>query len=312
MGICESSGQKQKEQSLKTQEQKLKKIEEEQDNASFRSHPNKIISENERQKKISSFNVPPKISNYERSVEKTEDNLQKTSSSKGEEDVEVIVRGKINKDNVYQAKEFDNASFAKEVKKEGGMFEEMMSNNPQKCDKMSMEMENISEIKSRNSHYYSVNSVRNNQNLINGQKNQINMNRDKYTNYSIQGNRLKILYRDNDIKSHYTNKTSAVKMNLNDYLKGIFNNENVANNNMMYNRNNNLLNVNQRQFFNYNIPQYEKNYLYNNYPALNTESTNDDMMGSIITIPKNDENINEDDLLYAEEDLISCVSSNKN
>ena len=97
---------------------------------------------------------------------------------------------------------------------------------------------------------------------------------------------------------------------MNNYLNGVFNNNDKLVNKSVKYRNYNLLNSNyQRSMINalYNNKTnnnylsnnrsiYEKDSLLSNLNNVTNESTNEELTGSFISIPKNDERVPESDL----------------
>ena len=122
-----------------------------------------------------------------------------------------------------------------------------------------------------------------------------------------------------DKKSHYSCKTINPKLSIKKYLNGVFNTElegnNISNNRYKFIKNNSL-NINCQSInngiynnHNFNMNYYQKDSIFSNINNMTNESTNEDLMGSFISIPKNDETIPEYDL--KEEDIISNISSEK-
>lgn len=276
----------------------------------------------------------PILQRYERSVEKkSEVILSKSDFSSKVTEEEIIIKGEINKECPNKEKDFDNNSFKMLIKNKGGIIlNEDIQNADQGNDKntdnfpcIDFGNDKISEIYSQNSLETYEKSKNSNLSLFNGKSNKNDLrseiSRSKLTYNSMN---QKILNRNknfnNDNKSTLTSKTNKTKINLNNYLNGIFyNSENIKYNNNIENKNH-LLNNNKvkavmhlhnNKLYNYNKNQ--KDSLINNYNSITYSSTNDDLMGSFISIPKNDEIIPEFHfgIHENEDDIISCLSSEK-
>lgn len=273
----------------------------------------------------------PKLQRYERSLEKKSEIIPSKSefSSKVTEE-EIIIKGEINKECPNKEKDFDNNSFKMLVKDKGGIIlnedvqsiEQSNDRNTDNCPCIDFANENISEIYSQNSLATYEKSKNSEISLFNGNKNDIRseISKSKLTYNSMNQKNLsrnKNIFNDN--KSTFTNKTSKTKIKLNNYLNGIFNNsENIEYNNK-FQSNIHLLNnsnVKYNDLFNNKLHNYNKNVkdsLLNNYNNMTNSSTNDDLMGSFISIPKNDEKVPDFHFGIHEngEDIISSLSSEK-
>ncbi len=279
-------------------------------------------------------NNRPNLQRYERSVEKkSEIILSKSDFSSKATEEEIIIKGEINKECPNKEKDFDNNSFKMLIKNKGGIIlNEDIQNVDQRSDKntdnfpyIDFGNDKISEIYSQNSLETYEKSKNSDFSLFNGKGNKNDLrseiSKSKLTYNSMNHknlNRNKNF--NNDNKSSLTSKTNKTKINLNNYLNGIFyNSENIKYNNNLQNKNN-LLNNNKvkaimhlhnNKLYNYNKNQ--KDLIINNYNSMTNSSTNDDLMGSFISIPKNDEIIPEFHFGIHEngEDIISCLSSEK-
>ena len=215
----------------------------------------KSSSSNEDDNKIKKKNIHPHLEKYEPSLARTSElsncKLSKSdiiSKSNGEE---IIIRGKINSN--YQNKEFDfdNPSFMKLVKSNGGKafkednLDKKESNNKKDNGILyDFEKDEISEIKSQSS----LGEISNSKNTLLMELNGLNTNNEiksqiskgKYTNYSLAHKELNLDKKDKfDNKSKYTTKTIRQNTNINRYLNGILSNKNNSQND--YNNHNNTI-----------------------------------------------------------------------
>ena len=328
MGICESTHQAENKDTNNN-----KKV----SNNKGNSYTEASNHSNDREKKHSldiKNNDCPKLQRYERSLEKKSEIIPSKSefSSKGTEE-EIIIKGEINKECPNKENDFDNNSFKMLVKDKGGIIinediqsiEQGNDKNTNNCPFIDFENEKISEIYSQNSLPTYDKSKNSEISLFNGNRNKNDLkseiSKSKFTYKSMNQrnlNRYKNLITDN--KSIFTNKTSKAKINLNNYLNGIFNNsENIEYNNTFQNKNhllnnnkvNAIMDLHNNKLYIYN--KNEKESLLNNCNNMTNSSTNEDLMGSFISIPKNDEKIPESHFgIHGNgEDIISCLSSEK-
>lgn len=333
MGICESSNNDKNDNIISKNEIKDIKNEESETQAIDKTQKKKLefdsLNQNSSLKLKKNSNNLPKLDIYERSIakksESSQTNQAKSDFSSNLTEEEIIIKGEINRKCPNKEKDFDNNSFMKLVKNNGGIIlnedfpNNSENNNNFKVDiiKNDLNKENLSEIKSHNSTNINGKSINSSTfTFFNDKKNKNyirnTLKRDKMTVYSMK-ERIKIDKNiKNDNKSLYSAKTINPKINFNKYLNGIFNTDNFKNNH----NNNNLYNyVNQGNFltnaYNNNNYNYHKNSLISNHNNMTYDSTSDDLMGSFIGIPKIDERIPETDLNYGMnyEDIISDLSS---
>ena len=342
MGICESTKNDKKENIENKDDSKLLDIESSLISDYKAITPIKIelnssqIKRNNKpsdQRDIS--NNCPNLEKYERSLAKKSETslnypaISEFSSKKSEG--EIIIRGEINKECQNKEKDFNNNSFMKLIKNKGGIFlKECGQSNEKSSNKICENKflndfgnDNISEIKSHNSYQTNTKSINSEFSLINGKKNkndnQSEFIKSNFTNHTMSQMKYENkTFNKNDKKSHYSCKTNNPKLSIKKYLKGIFNTgiegNNIYNNRYKYIKNNsqikNYHNINKgynNQHFNMNL--YQKDSIISNFNNMTNDSTNEDLMGSFISIPKNDETIPEYDL--KEEDIISSISSEK-
>ena len=343
MGVCESANNDKKQKNEDKEESKLLTIESSliSDYQNPTPIKNKLISSEIKTNNKSSDqmdnsnNKCPKLEKYESSLAKkseTNQNFQtisEFSSKKSEE--EIIIRGEINKECPNKEKDFNNNSFMRLVKNKGGIIlkEDVQSNskNVKTIENLvfnDIGNDNISEIKSHNSYRTNSKSVSSEFSLINGKRikndNQSEFKKSHFTYHTM--NQIKYdnkTFNRNDKKSYYSCRTIKPKLSIQKYLNEIFNTETDGNNN--YNNRykyikNNSLNIKHQKIIKeiytsqqFNMNLYQKDSIISNNNNMTNESTNEDLMGSFISIPKNDETIPEYDL--NEEDIISNFSSEK-
>ena len=342
MGVCESTNNDEKEKNEDKEESKLLNIESSlisdyKNTTPMKNklNPSEIKTNNRLSEQMNNSNKCPNLEKYERSLAKKSEtslNFQTISefSSKKSEG-EIIIRGEINKDCPNKEKDFNNNSFKRLVKNKGGIIlkEDAQSNskNIKKNENLAFNYignDNISEIGSHNSYQTNPKSVNSEFSLINGKKNkndnQSEFKKSQFTNHTM--NQMKYdnkTFNRNDKKSHYSCKTINPKLSIKNYLNGVFNTElegnNIYNNRYKFIKINSLnlnhQNINNRIYNNqhFNMNFYQKDSVVSNINNMTNESTNEDLMGSFISIPKNDETIPEYDL--KEEDIISNISSEK-
>ena len=326
MGICESSNKNENEKFINKVKRNNSKIENsEMSDFNVDSENKKVIDSSMKEdpkktKKLKKIlNTCQKLEKYEPSLgNKSETNninksISEFSSKITEE--EIIIKGEINPECPNKENDFNNKSFMKLVKNNGGIFIDGQSNYqsgqniPKNLSLADFSKDNISEIKSHISFKTNVKSSKSALTFLNGKYNiknyQSELTRNKYKNLILRKATLDFHKNfKNDKKSYYSNKTTNPKISLNNYLNGVFNTE-VHNNNFQI-RNNNTSKL-TRQPFNISIYNnllykniYEKDSLISNLNNMTNDSTYDDLKASFISIPKNDERIPEDDLNIGE------------
>ena len=329
MGICESDNKKDNEKFIDKVNRNNSLIENSEISEFQGESLNKKMlgfSKNEEpqktkdSKKIS--NACPKLEKYERSFGKKSEtnNINQTGSeysSKVSEE-EIIIKGEINPDCPNKEKDFNNKSFMKLVKNNGGIIinedgqsnSQIGKNSPRNLHLADFGKDNISEIKSHISFQTNPKSAKSALIFLNGKINIKNypseLSRNKYKNAIMKKCTLDFHKSfHSDKKSCYSNKTINPKINLSNYLNGVFNTE-LHNNNYQI-RNNHTSKLKSQPFsigiyknLRYNNNIYEKDSLISNFNNMTNDSTNDDLMGSFISIPKNDERIPEHDLNLGE------------
>ena len=338
MGICESANDDKNENNQSKNESKIIKNEtsdisiiENDKNYNFK-HDSKKTKNSEEPRTNS--NICPRLDRYERSFGKKSETSQynntKSEFSSNLTEEEIIIKGEINKNCPNKEKDFDNNSFKKLIKNNGGIIlkedldlQSNSQNNNDIIDNINYNgsnKENNSDI----SFKPNTKSVNSNISFINGKKNKIyslsEISRDKITNNSLKDKRINSDNNSrNNNKSFYSNKTINPKLHLNKYLNGIFNTDtlryNNKKNNQFLNRNTNRDNIpttNNNNNLNNNICKYEKkNSLISNHNNMTNDSSSDNLMDSFIEIPQIDERIPESDLNFGVhcEDIISDLSS---
>ena len=338
MGICESANDDKNENNQSKNESKIIKNEtsdisiiENDKNYNFK-HDSKKTKNSEEPRTNS--NICPRLDRYERSFGKKSETSQynntKSEFSSNLTEEEIIIKGEINKNCPNKEKDFDNNSFKKLIKNNGGIIlkedldlQSNSQNNNDIIDNINYNgsnKENNSDI----SFKPNTKSVNSNVSFINGKKNKIyslsEISRDKITNNSLKDKRINSDNNSrNNNKSFYSNKTINPKLHLNKYLNGIFNTDtlryNNKKNNQFLNRNTNRDNIpttNNNNNLNNNICKYEKkNSLISNHNNMTNDSSSDNLMDSFIEIPQIDERIPESDLNFGVhcEDIISDLSS---
>lgn len=347
MGICESTNNEKKKNFCKNRSKTFKSepedfhyIANDKNNESIikLSDANICKSQKDLEKKADNC---PKLDKYEPSLVKKSEfsnaNQAKSEFSSKAIEEEIIIKGEINQMCLNKEKDFDNNSFMKLVKNKGGIIlKEDAGSSVKSKNKIkdyaysnNISKDNISEIKSFKSFQTNSKSLKSTISLINGKKNKNNLilelNKEKSSNnslkQSIKQRKLNMgLDLRNDYKSKYSTKTNKPKINLNNYLSGVFNsNVNLEYNNQSQISNNNSINLNQRNngiyrtntlLMHNNIYPNDKESLISGHNNVTNDSTNDELMGSFVDIPKNDERISESDLDIEEnpEDIISALS----
>ena len=321
MGICESTNDDKKEKNENKEQSKLLSVENSLISDYRAITPikerlilSKVKINNQSSDLRENSNNCPKLEKYERSLAKKSEtslNFQTISefSSKKSEG-EIIIRGEINKECQNKEKDFNNNSFMRLVKNNGGIIlkEDAQSNSKNNykmdenliCDVIGND--NISEIKSHD--------------------NRSEFRKSHFTNHTMNPKKYdNKTFNRNDKKSHYSYKTINPKLSIKKYLDGVFNTEIEENNNYNYNNRYKYIkynspnidgqNINKGIYINqhFNMNHFQKDSIISNINNMTNESTNEDLMGSFISIPKNDETIPEYDL--KEEDIISNISSEK-
>lgn len=167
MGICESSHDKKSINDKQNIIEKYKNNEEENSNNNETHHSSSSQKDNQNNINQKNNKEFPDLAKYERSFnnggKKSEySQFNKTPSvfSSGLTEEEVIIRGEINKNCKNKEEDFDNNSFKKLVKNNGGIIINNMDNRSNICsirdENLMMDFEAISEIKSK--HPISVNN----------------------------------------------------------------------------------------------------------------------------------------------------------
>ena len=342
MGICDSTNDDKKENNENKEESKLLSIESPliSDYKTITPKKKKLISSeikinNKSSDQRNNSNNCPKLEKYERSLAKKSETslnfhtLSEFSSKKSEG--EIIIRGEINIECSNKEKDFNNNSFMRLVKNKGGIIlKEDIQSNSKNNNKMNENLifneignDNISEINSHNSYQTNPKSINSEFSLINCNKNkndnQSEFRKSYFTNHTMSQMKYdNKIFNRNDKKSHYSSKTINPKLSKKNYLNKVFKTEINGNNidNNKYKYINNSLNINHQNISkdiyinnNFNMNLYQKDTIINNINNTTNESTNEDIMGSCISIPKNDETIPEYDL--KEQDIISNISSEK-
>ena len=270
----------------------------------------KLTDSNEKDT-IKNSNKHPLLEKYEPSLAKTSElsnsNLGKSEIiSKSHED-EIIIRGQINTNCYNKENDFDNPSFMKLVKNNGGKvfkddFQDKKELNYQKENRIlyDFEKDDISEIKSQSS----LGEISNSKNILLNELNGIDENNEnktqiskgKFTNYSLAHKELNLDKNNKfDNKSLYTTKTIRQNINVNRYLNGIFSNKYNSQNG--YNINNNICQKKSYNTQTFKPHKDSNNKNMNKYSGssssnhnTNTNATNyEKLTGSTISIPKNDE-----------------------
>ena len=330
MGICDSSHNNKMNYSSNEYEKDYKQFKKLESSDLEKNSPKKIKSSSSISKNMSiqniKLNICPQLEKYKPSFEKKSEvsymipNRSEYSSKITEE--EIIIKGEINKECHNKEKDFNNNSFKKLIKNNGGIIlNEDGQSNTQSNIINDISKENISEINSQFS--FGTNNFR--KCSINGKKNKNKLpSEEGISKMSYRSMRLRKI-ENIDKKSVFSTKTFKNKINLNNYLNTVFSNNDIIINNKIQYIKNNIYNTNQRNpknalynRFNNNIMHNnvyttEKQSLLSNVNNLTNESTNEELMGSFISIPKNDERIPESDLCFDNngEDMISSFSSYK-
>lgn len=334
MGICDSSHNNKMEYSSSEYEKDYKQFKKLESSDLEKNSPKKINSSSSISKNISMQNIKlntcPQLEKYKPSFEKKSEvsymiPTRSEYSSKITEE-EIIIKGEINKECQNKEKDFNNNSFKRLIKNNGGIIlKEDGQSNTQSNIINDISKENISEINSQFS--FGTNNYR--KFLINGKNNKNKLpSEEDISKMSYRSLRLRKIenIKNTDNKSFYSTKTFKNKINLNNYLNSVFTNNDILINNKIQYINNNIYNTNQRNpinaFYNKynnnniihnNVYLTEKESLLSNVNNLTNESTNEELMGSFISIPKNDERIPESDLCFGKngEDIVSSLSSHE-
>lgn len=345
MGICDSSNKENIEHSSNEYEkrcEKFKKLESSDLEKYSQKRLNSSISINgdniNNPDEMNKLNIRPQLEKYRASLEKKSEvsnmvpNKSEYSSKVTEQ--EIIIKGEINKDCQNKETDFNNNSFKRLIRNNGGIIiKEERQSNAQSNNNNEFSKDNISEIYSQFSFGVNDKSLNSSFMGINGKniKNKLPIEsvRSKLTSHHSMGQSKIQLCKisNNDNRSNYSYKTVKHKKNLNNYLNGVFNNNDKLVNKSVKYRNYNLLNSNYQRsminalynnktnnnYLNNNRSIYEKDSLLSNLNNVTNESTNEELTGSFISIPKNDERISESDLNYSNnnEDNISNLSLEK-
>ena len=207
-------------------------------NSQYSENISEVLSTSYEKDIIKNSNKHPHLERYEPSLAKTSElnnsNFAKSEIISKSNGVEIIIRGKINSDCFNKENDFDNPSFMKLVKCNGGKIlgKDKIDSNCQKENGIlyDFEKDDISEIKSQSS----LGEISNSKNTLLYELNGIDMNNDirseiskgNFTNYSLTHKQLN-LDRNNkfDKRSQYTTKTIRQQINANKYLNGLFSNK---------------------------------------------------------------------------------------
>ena len=282
---------------------------------------------------IKNQNININLQKYEPSLDMNTSNINKSEINSKSKEEEIIIKGEVNLNCQNKENDFDNKSFMNLIKSNGGIVlkEDTQNNNELIKQKeigilYDFEKDDISEIKSQSSFDEKSQSKNLILSALNGKKNKSEiksqMSKGKFTDYTFVHNKLNLgqnIICDN--KSKYTTNTFIPKINLNRYLNGIFSNEDNT-----YNEDNNIQRNNNNQSFNNNIikspleidkkPSYNninngfQNSLFSNYYNNTNYTINEELRGSFISVPKNDERIPEFffNMNQNQEDIISILS----
>ena len=295
----------------------------------------KNLSDSNAKGKISKSNFHLNLQKYEPSLPKTSElsnsNLSKSELDSNTNDDEIIIHGQINVN--YQNKEtdFDNKSFMNLIKSEGGIVlkdenQIKLNSNKKKeneilCD---LDKDDISEIKSKTSLGDMSHSKDTILSALNGKKIKNEMpketNKEIFNNYYLinnnlnQGNNIDNNYN----RSKYSTFTSRPKINFNKYLNGIFANEYNTQQNNNYIQNGQI-NIYNKQTLNTPLdindkPLYKNKYpnsLISNYNNKSNYTMREELAGSFVSVPKNDEILPEIffNMNINKEEIISNISS---
>ena len=281
---------------------------------------------------IKNPNMGINLQKYEPSLDLNNSNINQSEINSKSKDEEIIIKGKINLNCQNKEKDFDNESFMNLIKSKGGVVLKEDIKNKNELNKpkengilYDFEKDDISEIKSQSSLGEISHSKNTDLSALNGKKYKYEMksqmSKGKYTDYSLAHNKLNLGKNINgDNKSKYTTNTIKPKINFNKYLNGIFSNDyNIytGTNNIWCNRNNNnnqyiksSLDINKKPSYNNTNNRFQNSYI-SNYNNNTNDSINEELSGSFISVPKNDERIPEFffNINSNQEDIISIISS---
>ena len=335
MGICESN--------LNTKRQNLKhfiKNKNQNINSPQKAHLKNYIKENQNTiysypaNNIKNSKININLQKYEPSLDTNNSNIIQSDINSKSKEEEIIIKGKVNPNCQNKENEFDNESFMNLIKSKGGIVlkEEEIDKkemNNQKANEILLDFEKdeISEIKSQSS-FSGISQNKNTElNAINGKKYKSElkseMSKGKFTDYSLAHNTLNLdINNPHDKRTKYTTHTTRPKINFNKYLNGIFSNDyNTYNNNDQIQNNSNNILYNTKGFNipldNIKKPEYNcmnnrfQNSYISNYNNKTNDTINEELTGSFISVPKNDEKIPEFFLNMNgnAEDIISNISS---
>lgn len=335
MGICESN--------LNTKRLNLEhftKNKNQHINSPQKAFLNNNIKENQNRtnsyliNNIKNSKININLQKYEPSLDTNNSNIIQSDINSKSKEEELIIKGKVNLNCQNKENDFDNESFMNLIKSKGGVVlkEEVIDKkeiNNQKANEIMFDFEkdDISEIKSQSS----LSGISQNKDTVlianNGKKykNELKseMSKGKLTDYSLAHNKLNLgINNPYDKRTKNTTNTTRPKINFNKYLNGIFSNDyNTYNNNNQIQNNNNKLIYNPKGF---NIPfdnikkpenncinRRFQNSLISNYNNRTNDTINEELTGSFISVPKNDEKIPEFffNMNGNAEDIISNISS---
>ena len=221
----------------------------------------------------------PKLEKYNKSFEKKSEVNNSFRSEKSSKIEEVIIKGEINKECENKEKDFNNNSFMKLIERNGGIILK-----EKKDSKYLFKDDDISEIQSKSSFASSNNGS------INSTMKMIKFYRN---NNKYQQSLNNTLHSYNEYNSFYSTKTNKPRKNPKNYLNKTFN---IQDNDESKRKKRNDRNKNR--------------ILISNYNTMSSETTNEDLVGSNISIPKNDDRISESELQYDDNiEIISILSS---
>ena len=311
MGICESnlntkgleSEYSKKHNNKNLTNSKITPLKKEKKNSQYSENISEILSTSYEKDIIQNSNKHPNLEKYEPSLAKTSElnnsNFAKSEIISKSNGVEIIIRGKINSDCFNKENDFDNPSFMKLVKCNGGKIlgKDKIDSNCQKENGIlyDFEKDDISEIKSQSS----LGEISNSKNTLLNELNGIDMNNEirseiskgKFTNYSLAHKELKLDKNNKfDNRTQYTTKTIKQKLNANKYFNGII--ENKYNTHDGFNINNkNILkkSFNTQTFKPYKDLNKNNKYKYQSSSNNTNATITEKLTGSYISASKNNE-----------------------
>ena len=313
MGICESdlntkgleNEYSKKHSNKNLTDSKIVPLKKGTENSQYSENISEKLSTSIEKDIIKNSNKHPHLEKYEPSLAKTSE-LSNADFGKSEiisksHEEEIIIRGQINSNCYNKEKDFDNPSFMKLVKNNGGKIikENIQDKKDSNCKKENgilydFEKDDISEIKSQSS----LGEISNSKNTLLNELNGIDANNEikseiskgKFTNYSLVHKQLNLDKNNNfDNRSQYTTKTIRQKINANKYLNGIFTNKYNTRNE--YNINNNIIkkSYNTQTFKPHKDLNKNNKYKYQSSSNNTNATINEILTGSSISVSKNNE-----------------------